>query len=1566
MALKSYEYSMNKLVAKGSGMVTGEAVPVGAPLLAIPLTKCWTKSRAIKDCWPVAKALQEASVRNPSSALLKAEATYVKMHLIYDNKKKTPSSADRKAYLGQLPTASVEVPAAAKSDYDALALELGPGVASTLGLTYDDYKWACQVCAKFGLCFAVEGGSMMVLAPGFELLGGGESAAIAKIEDDSLYLIAEKAYSSGAKVGFAGTISKPQSVSVSMKLFDTPMTRGLVDKLMGLLAGTEVAPVTGCIMPTEPPKPVVAVSEGGTTKFEVILELTRDKPLPSTDVMQLLGVGILADPAVLESTMQKEAGTPGVLQTAMCEKRALLMLKPMLEDMVENDDTGIVSAALEELRSRSVSPGTLPESTSSDELVMKMPGSGLSLSWPLNGNMGPETTIGKAMQTLTGSIKGLEDLAGKFAALKKSGKFGDAGKELLTEFAALKTCMCSAGLGDPAAVAGKPALDSKHPAVKVFSEATSATLKVTMAVAEWEVAGFEKAKNSLELAKALCRMGALKMQVTDFAGAHADLQKSMSISPTAGAASLALECAMTLASVSDSVLAAKLDGTKLQAVKSKFASKGYTGAAVPVPERAPEPLPSAVAALGSDLVSEALLEDCSASDLGELVRLFLLHRAMPLKKAVLLLGPKVSTILLEHGILSCYGDKVLSPAEGVKLVNHPAQRGSTVIFSNVALQPLGDLLIASDFDYSASSFSPVAYIAEDTAAVAAACCGSGAVLDYSCGSGALGLSALTAGASKAAFCDSNARALKFAKFNASLNGLEGKATFSSSPSGKFDTILASPVCLPNPGNVVTNKGPMYAAGDDGTDPLLATIKSASGMLSTDGKLIAAAMVPTGSGFVDKISGLLSSNKATCSVLPGSALPAQACLLKGLSTGVAPVQQFAYAAGLKTAGLTTMSQAVVVVCSSTAKTTGQKVDMLPASSGLWTDTASLKAEVEKVLASVTSTAEVQSMMAGGAGASMYDMGWDDEGSTTAGSESEAAIKPKPAPTASAWHPKSKSGKTLDKKIPIMDETARKEGARWQDVQGVDFFGFSFPLNAVSRWFPYPSELPLVEMPDVLPRFAVVELPGARVPGDVLDAFRDVFGCKLRFTVDSVKQQLKPLAPRSTFRKRRGLDTDDWEKSSIDDADIFLVPVPPDDFKDDEIVNLPLQMIYLFQILSDKARSGAKITCMIITCNAHPGAPAVEGYTDFVAPAVTLGGMSRTIKLEIRPLTTINLDTDAFRKKGDPLELCTQISVELSARDGINEMCYRDGKRWIRQLEVSARNPITPTSAMPPWTYGDDGVLFITGGNGGLGVVTAEALVESGCKNIVLGSRSGKPREGQGLEARIEQMQATGVNIVNMKCDTSSEDAVRNCLEETRRNIGPIKAVVHAAGVLADQLLDFQTEGTMRTSFEPKANGAWYLHKHTLQDDIKAFICFSSVSSLMGNPGQANYSSSNAYMDGLCDWRVQQGLPGMAFMWPAVFEVGMAAAGIIKGMEWDENNFVGPGHVKQCMTRCINAETPLESLVAVLPIGNIFLSEQIIAAMPAMVWLTDRIYNQVKPNKPIVTGGATVAANAIGAK
>ena len=61
-----------------------------------------------------------------------------------------------------------------------------------------------------------------------------------------------------------------------------------------------------------------------------------------------------------------------------------------------------------------------------------------------------------------------------------------------------------------------------------------------------------------------------------------------------------------------------------------------------------------------------------------------------------------------------------------------------------------------------------------------------------------------------------------------------------------------------------------------------------------------------------------------------------------------------------------------------------------------------------------------------------------------------------------------------------------------------------------------------------------------------------------------------------------------------------------------------------------------------------------------------------------------------------------------------------------------------------------------------------------------------------------------------------------------------------------------------------------------DDLAAFVVYSSITSLMGNIGQSNYSAANSYMDALVRSRVRQGMPGLSIQWPAVAGVGMAAA------------------------------------------------------------------------------------------
>jgi acyl carrier protein len=86
---------------------------------------------------------------------------------------------------------------------------------------------------------------------------------------------------------------------------------------------------------------------------------------------------------------------------------------------------------------------------------------------------------------------------------------------------------------------------------------------------------------------------------------------------------------------------------------------------------------------------------------------------------------------------------------------------------------------------------------------------------------------------------------------------------------------------------------------------------------------------------------------------------------------------------------------------------------------------------------------------------------------------------------------------------------------------------------------------------------------------------------------------------------------------------------------------------------------------------------------------------------------------------------------------------------------------------------------------------------------------------------------------------------------------------------------------RTVMAPKVAGAWNLHKLTADRPLDFFVLFSSLASLLGSPGQANYAAGNAFLDGLAQHRRACGMPGVSINWGPWAEVGQAAAEARRG-------------------------------------------------------------------------------------
>ena len=91
------------------------------------------------------------------------------------------------------------------------------------------------------------------------------------------------------------------------------------------------------------------------------------------------------------------------------------------------------------------------------------------------------------------------------------------------------------------------------------------------------------------------------------------------------------------------------------------------------------------------------------------------------------------------------------------------------------------------------------------------------------------------------------------------------------------------------------------------------------------------------------------------------------------------------------------------------------------------------------------------------------------------------------------------------------------------------------------------------------------------------------------------------------------------------------------------------------------------------------------------------------------------------------------------------------------------------------------------------------------------------------------------------------------------------MIHAAGVLDDGLIGDQTWERFESVLAPKVIGATLLHEYTRTLPLDFFILYSSAASVLGSPGQSNYATANAYLDGLAWQRRAMGLPATSINW-----------------------------------------------------------------------------------------------------
>lgn len=117
----------------------------------------------------------------------------------------------------------------------------------------------------------------------------------------------------------------------------------------------------------------------------------------------------------------------------------------------------------------------------------------------------------------------------------------------------------------------------------------------------------------------------------------------------------------------------------------------------------------------------------------------------------------------------------------------------------------------------------------------------------------------------------------------------------------------------------------------------------------------------------------------------------------------------------------------------------------------------------------------------------------------------------------------------------------------------------------------------------------------------------------------------------------------------------------------------------------------------------------------------------------------------------------------------------------------------------------------------------------------------------IRATMDAVKASGAQVRYITVDVQDGAALASALDTVRREWGPITAIVHGAGVLADKRIAEKTDEQFNRVFDTKVVGLRSLLAATTSDPVNTLCLFSSVAARTGNPGQADYAMANEVLN-----------------------------------------------------------------------------------------------------------------------
>ncbi len=213
-----------------------------------------------------------------------------------------------------------------------------------------------------------------------------------------------------------------------------------------------------------------------------------------------------------------------------------------------------------------------------------------------------------------------------------------------------------------------------------------------------------------------------------------------------------------------------------------------------------------------------------------------------------------------------------------------------------------------------------------------------------------------------------------------------------------------------------------------------------------------------------------------------------------------------------------------------------------------------------------------------------------------------------------------------------------------------------------------------------------------------------------------------------------------------------------------------------------------------------------------------------------------------------------------------------------------------------------VALVTGAGRGIGAAIAKALARQGARVLVNYNGS-----AERARAVAEEIIAAGGKAEALQCNVADYDACENMMKDIIEKYGRLDILVNNAGITKDNLILRMSEQEYDKVLDTNLKGAFNTIRHSARYFLKQkagkIINISSVSGVMGNPGQANYAASKAGLIGLTKSIAKE----------------LGSRGICV-------NAVAPGFIHTEMTEVLS-DAVQEKAVAAIPLGRMGETEDI---------------------------------------